>query len=341
MSLDKRFARAIGMAIALGAALVLGATDVAVPAPRGVKPMLDTVLSVAALFTGAMFFGRFRRSRVASDAGFVYGFALLGLGSLTLAFAQAMTSESAGEVLSFAFAIRAVGFAIVALAALDLPRGKLQDSNAGLLLYGVFVPTFVLVVTLAGLAGNEVQAALEGEGVRTLILRTPDVPWVLSIVNAALAAALALAGYAAHLRATTEDDPFFRRLAGGLGLLAASRIFVLLFPGVPGADIHLGDVLRILGHAALLWAVVEDLHARWTDLARASALAERQRVARELHDGLAQDLALLTAQSSWLSRRSNDSEDLAFVAIVAEHALAESRRTISQLRKPELDAPER
>jgi signal transduction histidine kinase len=105
-----------------------------------------------------------------------------------------------------------------------------------------------------------------------------------------------------------------------------------LFPGAPSEWVHLGDLLRLAGHGVLLWTMASWLVRHWQAAAVSSALEERQEVARRLHDGIAQDLALLSAQSEWLSKRVDDSEDLAFVALVAQHALAESRRTIASLR---------
>jgi signal transduction histidine kinase len=63
-------------------------------------------------------------------------------------------------------------------------------------------------------------------------------------------------------------------------------------------------------------------------LASAAALAERRRVARDLHDGLAQDLAFIAAHSSEIAR-SLDAGHL--IAAAARRALAQARGTISDL----------
>jgi signal transduction histidine kinase len=77
-------------------------------------------------------------------------------------------------------------------------------------------------------------------------------------------------------------------------------------------------------------AVNRELGAR-RGLTRAVALAERRRVARDLHDGLAQDLALIAAHVPRISEALGGEHP---VAIAARHALAISRGTISELSDP-------
>jgi signal transduction histidine kinase len=77
-------------------------------------------------------------------------------------------------------------------------------------------------------------------------------------------------------------------------------------------------------------AVALERRAR-RSLARAAALAERRRVARDLHDGLAQDLALIAAHGPQMSRELGEEHP---VVVAARRALAISRSTISDLADP-------
>jgi signal transduction histidine kinase len=58
---------------------------------------------------------------------------------------------------------------------------------------------------------------------------------------------------------------------------------------------------------------------------------ERQRLARELHDGVAQDLAFIACQSAHLARSAPEHELLEQIAVAAKRALDESRSVINGL----------
>lgn len=66
-------------------------------------------------------------------------------------------------------------------------------------------------------------------------------------------------------------------------------------------------------------------------LVRAVALAERRRIARDLHDGLAQDLAIIAAHAPTLAAALGESDP---VVAAARRALATTRSTISELSHP-------
>jgi signal transduction histidine kinase len=65
-------------------------------------------------------------------------------------------------------------------------------------------------------------------------------------------------------------------------------------------------------------------------VARAAVLEERRRIARDLHDGLAQELAFISSQSQALSRNPT-TDRAAQVATAAQRALDESRAAIQSL----------
>jgi signal transduction histidine kinase len=71
-------------------------------------------------------------------------------------------------------------------------------------------------------------------------------------------------------------------------------------------------------------------------LAEAAMLEERRRIARELHDGLAQELAFIATKSRGLFEGLSEpsKRELAHLAAAAERALDESRRAITALSAP-------
>jgi signal transduction histidine kinase len=84
--------------------------------------------------------------------------------------------------------------------------------------------------------------------------------------------------------------------------------------------------------SALIFAVAVIMERRVrARVAKAAALAERRRVARDLHDGLAQDLALIAAHGPQMARELGEEHP---VVVAARRALSISRSTISDLSDP-------
>jgi Histidine kinase len=79
--------------------------------------------------------------------------------------------------------------------------------------------------------------------------------------------------------------------------------------------------------------------ASWqAELAESAASSERRRIARDLHDGLAQELAFISTQSRWLAQGVGGEDRLEQLALAAARALDESRSAIAALTRP-LDEP--
>jgi signal transduction histidine kinase len=63
-------------------------------------------------------------------------------------------------------------------------------------------------------------------------------------------------------------------------------------------------------------------------------LDERRRVARDLHDGVAQELAFISSQMHWLRTQPDDKETTGQIMEAVQRALDESRGAISTLSRP-------
>jgi signal transduction histidine kinase len=95
-------------------------------------------------------------------------------------------------------------------------------------------------------------------------------------------------------------------------------------------------------------ALVEELQASRAQTARAAAIAERGRLARDIHDVLAHSLSALALQleSARLLARDRETDPEVVAAIERAHHLAgsglgEAREAISALRGDEMPGPER
>jgi signal transduction histidine kinase len=104
-----------------------------------------------------------------------------------------------------------------------------------------------------------------------------------------------------------------------------------------GASLSLGSLpLSSAGRTVCLTLVVLAglgvLSRRWWIAATDAVREDRRRVARDLHDGLAQELAFISSQSRRLAK-SYDPEIAHYVGIAAQRALDESRTLIGALSR--------
>ena len=106
---------------------------------------------------------------------------------------------------------------------------------------------------------------------------------------------LAVVGFAEQFRATGEDLDGWLALGATLMLFASLHFIFMPLPH-PG-DVSLGDYLRLLAYGVLLVGVWRAIRA--SEFGRAVA-EERARVAREIHDGLAQYLFAVSTHASML-----------------------------------------
>jgi signal transduction histidine kinase len=129
-------------------------------------------------------------------------------------------------------------------------------------------------------------------------------------------------------RGQQERDRILPLLAGAGLLLAAARLYSLALPSVSPEAISLREVLRLLAFGFILTAALRRDFELRAAAARIAAAAERYRVAQDLHDGIAQDLAFIAAHGAMVSEQLGHEHPL---ALAARHALAVSRGTISDL----------
>ena len=144
-------------------------------------------------------------------------------------------------------------------------------------------------------------------------------------------------------------------LSVGLVLAGFSQVHATLHPGGYTTLVTTGDVLRLAFYVVLLVGIAAETRAdlralraanrelelmRESDLVRAT-LEERGRLAREIHDGLAQDLwyaklkQARVAQAAELTDESRTTANEVLAAIDA--SLADARQAVSALRAESTD----
>lgn len=174
----------------------------------------------------------------------------------------------------------------------------------------------------------------------------------LVVATLYLAAAV---GYARLYKRTALRPVYIAYLAAGLSVAAFSQVHYAVMPGNYQNLVTSGDVLRAGFYLLLLVGVAFAARADLIELRRANetlielragdahrvALEERARLAREIHDGLVQDLWLARLTHGRLVQMPDLPDEAREVATrvdgVLEEALAEARQAIVALQ-PQSDA---
>jgi signal transduction histidine kinase len=294
------------------------------PALRASTEGASTILAVIGALLFRAQFASTRRLRDLVLLAAMVAFALLEFSSNALPAALDVHSGSQfAASLQLGQLFVALGVAVAA----SIPSSRLVVGDRR--------PVFNAVV-LGGLAflAAELGGAILG---KALIAAAPHpVPGIGHALGQPLAAFVVI-GAAALLfdaaarfarRARVEQSDAMRFLAGAVILLAVARLYYLAIPWVSPNWITSREFMLMAAFGLIVAAAArEELDLR-AGMARAAAIAERLRVARDLHDGLSQDLAFIAAHGARMAGELGAEHPL---AVAAGNALAVSRGTISDL----------
>ena len=106
-------------------------------------------------------------------------------------------------------------------------------------------------------------------------------------ISGALLAACAAVGLARH--AERHGDPMERSVAAGVAVLAIARFNYFLVPSLNSSSLYAGDVLKLGAYVLILLGCMAEFRALQRKLVQRVAMDERRRMARDMHDGLAQE----------------------------------------------------
>jgi signal transduction histidine kinase len=123
-------------------------------------------------------------------------------------------------------------------------------------------------------------------------------------------------------------------IVAGFIVLAVAWSDYLLVPLPEKGHLYAGDVLKMAAYALILCGCLIELRAAQRRLAQRVAMDERRRMARDMHDGLAQELAFIASYSHRLERNGDDAATVSHLQAAAERALHDSRTTIAVLTSP-------
>jgi signal transduction histidine kinase len=244
--------------------------------------VLDTAAAVVAGIVAVLASVRFRVDGRTLDLLVAGGFWSIALGTTVFGLIPVLGGEPLPPWAAWALVgARLLGAALIAIA--PWTNARLSARQPALVAVGVGI------VAILAAAGFGLQAPDWGVDVveGSSVMRAAALLAVLWLV--------ALVGFAVRYRRHGRDFDSWMCLSVTLGLFA--ELHLLLTPVVSSDQILLGDFLRLVAYGVLLvgvWRAIAD-----AEFGRAVA-DERARVARDIHDGLAQYLFAITTQVSML-----------------------------------------
>jgi signal transduction histidine kinase len=302
------------------------------PQRPALHAQIATAAALVALLVALLAAGRYRRALLAADLLLASSFAVLGVTNLLTSAIQSATGQSPHGPLAWTPVTgRLVAAVLLAAAAIAASRRIARPRVAARTLALASILALAAIALLLAALDPQLPPA-SGAGVAPDFGPLAGSPASIALKGTCLAlVVVAAAGFA--LRARRWPDRLSSPLAWGVTLLAFAWLNYLLVPSLYVNWFYAGDVLALAAYVTLAAGAVAEIRDYQHDRARLAAVEERSRVARELHDGVAQEVLYLLAQVRRLqAQRPGPETDRLLGA--AERALAESRSAISSLRAP-------
>lgn len=280
-------------------------------ANAGLRAALETAITAAALLSAILMRERLRHTRLVRD--------LLLLAALTIVFVTDLIFAGLPAFNGSHASAHSMGAHMTATTLLAGAFVAIAFGPAGRRLpIGSRLPLLVPAAGIAIIAAAEAIDVTFGLGTWSASQTAVSVLASCAMLIAGIR--FAIAGLSGRLEA--------RLLAATAFLLASGSMQTLAWPLAPANLVTLGDVARLAGYGLLLATAIRLSVRTREEQARDAIAAERLRIAGDLHDGLAQDLAFIAAHSGRLAAQLGAEHPL---AIAAQRALAESRREIVDL----------
>ncbi|MHB1242047.1 MAG: sensor histidine kinase [Gaiellaceae bacterium] len=296
--------------------------------PEG-RLVLDTAVVLAATIVAILAGVRFSVEGRVLDLLLAAGFCIAGVGTLAFSIAPVLGGEAQGPSEAWAaIGARVLAATLIALAPV-VPAPRIVARKRAMLA-GIAMLLIALLAIWLSLRGFGAQLSLLGaseNGGRAFEL-------TVATSFLALLALFAVLGFAIRYRVRGEDLDSWLALGATLTLFA--ELHYVFTPNVSSSFVSQGDFLRLLSYGLLLVGVWRAIS--FAEFGRAVA-EERARVAREIHDGLAQYLFAVSTHASMLESGASLEQTLPKLKEAAAAAQQEARFAVLALSSASGTAP--
>jgi len=294
--------------------------------PSDTHVALETAATLIALLAAFLVGGRLHRRPLLNDLMLAAALAVLALSNLLFgALPVLQVPEPSGLAAWGSLVGGMLGALLFALAAFvprwEVPKPALVLAGGAVVTSAILAPAIVIA---GGFTGPMPQqfGPQPVPGLHAVPMRPV---WQMVMAVLYILAAIGFLGRSQRLR-----DEFLGWLAIAALLAAASRVAHFLYPATGSDWAYTGETFRLFFYAVLFVGSMREICSYWRALADAAVQEERRRVACDLHDGLAQELAYLTRNLDQLDAET-DAETVGRLRQAVDRARAESKRAIGEL----------
>lgn len=323
---------ALGSAGATTAIALVARLDFAYRAP-GLHVALETTAAITASAAAFLILGRFWRTGFLDELILAAGLALLAVSNLVFAALPAVFDLHSDRAFVWATLFTGAFAAFLICVASLLPQRRLGTGRRWpLVVFGL-----TLVIAVAGTVPMAVRQSLLPHDV-TAVLPTGTAHPTVNAFQLTLALLYILAAFGFARRTRLTSDELSGWLAIACILAGSSRINYYFHPSIHSNWVYTGDVFRLGFYLALLVGAAREVASYWTSVVAAASFEERRRLARDVHDGLAQEIAFIARNVRLLRDQGAEPQLVERILRGVGRAQEESRRVVGALRS-QVDEP--
>ncbi|MGN6578137.1 MAG: sensor histidine kinase [Nocardioides sp.] len=290
--------------------------------------VLDSVDACIAFLLAFLLYGRLSRTRRPQDVLLTQAFLLLGISGLPIPLLLDELDRTPPRTLEvwLPLTLRALAALLLVTAAAlgSRPASRTRRRWLG------WAPALLAAASILALrlTRHALPPAIAPNPPASAQHPVVDGHWLLITAQAFAALCFLTASVLFMRQATRQDDALVRWLGPACALGGFARVNYVLFPSLYSSWVYTGDILRTSCYLLLLVAAAREIGQYWSAQSRLAILEDRRRLARELHDGVVQELGYIRGESF---RLQSDPEVQRRIQGACDRALDEARAALDAL----------